>query len=137
MYSTQATSPSPKTSLSRTALCCPKLANSLCDTDIVCLKRVQRNTKKDGSSTESPHSGVTNHGHALLGEVVDDARLETDVRVDNEKGAEDRVGDGVQRAGGEGGDCEGDEAGGDDPRILSALLAALIFFFSMLFSSSI
>jgi hypothetical protein len=37
------------------------------------------------------------------------------VRVDNEQGAEDRVGDGVQRAGSERRNCEGDQTGGDDP----------------------
>lgn len=125
MYSTQTTSPRPKKiSLSRIPLCCPELANSLCNTDIICLERVQRNTQKDGSRAERPHGRITDHGHTLLGEVVNDARLETDVRVDDKKGAEDRVGDGVQRAGGEGGDCEGNETGGDDPRILSALFAA-------------
>lgn len=111
-------------------LCCPELADSLCDTDIVCLERVQRNTEEDGCATERPHGRVTDHGHALFGEVVDDARLETDVRVDDEQSAEDRVGDRVQRASGEGGNCEGDEAGGDDPATLSALLAVDVPFCS-------
>lgn len=34
--------------------------------------------------------------------------------VHDEQGAEDRVGDGVQRAGGEGRDGEGDQASGDE-----------------------
>lgn len=115
-----------KCSPQKKPLCCPELANSLCNTNIVCLKRVQRNAEKDGSAAERPHGYVADHGHALLGEVVDHARLEADVRVDDEQGAEDRVGDRVQRAGGEGGDCEGDETGGDDPGKLSALLAVVL-----------
>jgi hypothetical protein len=111
-------------------LCRPELANSLCDTNIVCLKRVQRNTEEDSCATERPHGRVTDHGHALLGEIVDDARLETDVRVDDQKCAKDRVGDGVQRASGEGGDCERDETGGNDPATLSALLAVDVPFCS-------
>ena len=111
-------------------LCCPELANSLCDTDIVCLERIQRNTEEDSGATERPHGRVTDHGHALLGEVVDDARLETDVRVDDQKSAKDRVGDGVQRASGEGGDGERDETGGNDPATLSALLAVDVPFCS-------
>jgi hypothetical protein len=111
-------------------LCCPELANSLCDTDIVCLERVQRNTEQDSCATECPHGCVTDHRHTLLGEVVDDARLETDVRVDDEQGAEDRISDGVQRASGEGGNCEGNETGGDDPATLSAPLAVDVPFCS-------
>lgn len=131
MYSTQATVSPPETA-SRIRLRFPELANSLCDTDIIGLKRVQRNAKENGSSTERPHGRVADHGYALLGEVVDDARLETNVRVDDEQGAEDRVGDGVQRASGEGCDCEGDETSGNDPRTLSALLAVSMFRFSRL-----
>lgn len=96
----------------------PQLADSLCDANIVCLERVQSNTHKHGPGAESPHGRVADEWHTLLGEVVDDARLETNVRVDDQQGAEDRVGDGVQRAGGEGRNGERDEAGGDDPRVM-------------------
>ena len=92
----------------------PEPADSLGNTDIICLKRVQRNAHEDGCCTQRPHSRGTDTGHAVLGEVVDDARLEADVRVDDEQSAEDRVGNGVQGTSGEGGECEGNQAGGDD-----------------------
>lgn len=96
-------------------LCCPELANSLCDTDIICLERVQRNTEEDSSATERPHGRAADLRHALLGEIVDNAGFEADVRVDDEESAKDRVGDGIQRAGGKWGNCEGNETSGDDP----------------------
>src|SRR5690242_17181639 len=112
MYSSQGTSP--ENPFSSTSLRRPEPPDSLGNTDIVGLERVQRNAHKHCSGTQSPVGGGAGLGHAVLGEVVDDARLEADVRVDDQEGAEDGVGDGVQRAGGEGGDCEGNEAGGDD-----------------------
>jgi hypothetical protein len=43
------------------------------------------------------------------------------VGVHYEKSAENRVGDGVQRARGEGCNGQGDEAGGDDSMVLSVM----------------
>lgn len=114
MYSSQVR-PLSSTAPSAGALRLPQLPHSLSDTNVVGLERVQRNAQQDGRCTERPVGGGANLGHSALGEVVDDARLEADVRVDNEQGAEDRVGDGVQRAGSERRNCEGDQTGGDDP----------------------
>jgi hypothetical protein len=131
MYSSQAR-PLSSTAPSVGALRLPQLPHSLSNTNIVGLKRVQRNAQQDGCCTERPVGSGANLGHSVLGEVVDDARLETDVRVDNEQGAEDRVGDGVKRAGGERCNCEGDQTSGDDSGLLLALWGIIMSCCSLL-----
>jgi hypothetical protein len=51
----------------------PQPNNSLGNTNIVRLERVERKTEGDGSSAKSPIGGRASLGDALLGEVIDDA----------------------------------------------------------------
>lgn len=120
MYSPQAR-PLSSTPPSVGALRLPQLPHGLSNTNIVGLERVQRNAQQNGCCTERPVGGGANLGHSALGEVVDDAGLEADVRVDNEKGAKDRVGDGIQRTGSERCNCKGNQTSGDNPGLLLAL----------------
>jgi hypothetical protein len=54
-------------------LCVPQPRDSLGNTNIVCLERVQGETKSDGTDAQSPHGNGADKGNARLGEVVDDA----------------------------------------------------------------
>lgn len=85
-------------------LCLPNTLDSLRDTDVVCLKLVQTNAYSQGGGVQSPPEQLAQTGVSLLGDVVDDDGLETDVGMDEDGGAEDRVHGGVEGAGSEGRD---------------------------------
>lgn len=92
----------------------PQLADELGDADIVGLKLVQAQADEGRDSVEAPGESLAGGGEALLGDVVGDEDLEAEVGVDEQEGAQDGVGGGVERAGGEGSDGQGHDAGGDE-----------------------
>lgn len=95
-------------------LCLPDLLNSLGNTNIVGLKLIQSHADGDGRQVQAPPEDLSQAGVAGLGDVVDDDGLEANMRVQQDGGAQDGVGGGVERAGGEGSNGEGHEAGGEE-----------------------
>jgi hypothetical protein len=96
------------------ALCLPESLKGLRDTNIVGLKLVQAHANSDSRNVQTPPEDFSQAGVALLGDVVNDDGLEADVRVQEDGGAQDGVGGGVERSRGEGRNGEGHEAGGKD-----------------------
>lgn len=93
--------------------CLPNSLDSLRHANIIRLKLVQSNTNQDRRCPQSPP-----HKHSCLrqsfpGNVIDDDRFETNVRVDEDGTAKDSIHCGIQRPGCEWCNCEGDETGGD------------------------
>jgi hypothetical protein len=66
-------------------------------TDIVGLKLVDSPDTGTRSSSQSPLGKESKERHLSLVNVVDDARVKSDVRVDNEGGGQDGVDDGLSR----------------------------------------
>ena len=64
-------------------------------TDIVGLKLVYSPDTGTGSGSQSPLGELSEEGHLSLVNVVNDTRIETDVRVDDQRGGEDGVDNGL------------------------------------------
>lgn len=101
-------------SLYASTLCLPEPPDSLGNSNVVGLKLVQSHADSDGRKIQAPPEDLSQARVALLGDVVDDDGLEAEVRVQQEGGAQDGVGGGVERAGGEGRNGERHEAGGEE-----------------------
>lgn len=86
------------------SLSLPHPLDCLRNTDIIRLELVQTNADRQRCEVEKPHEGLVKTGEAVLGDVVDDDGLETDVGVKEDGAAEDGVHGRVERAGSEGGD---------------------------------
>ena len=78
-----------------------------------CLKLVEANARKQSCESQHPHPSCLHLGYPVVWEIIDDASLETNVRMDEDRGAEDRVGQWVERATDEWGESERDQTGGD------------------------
>lgn len=94
--------------------CRPDPPDTLGQADVVGLKLVQAHTDDGGGDVEQPHGGLAGLGHAALGQVVGDDVLEAEVRMQQQRAAQDGVHDGVVGAGGEGRDSQRHQAGGQD-----------------------
>lgn len=103
-----------KTRTLESLLGAPDSLKTLSKTDIVCLELVETNTGGDSGEVQCPHEGLAGLGNTVSGEVVDNASLEADVRVDEDGRDEETVKDGVEGAGSEGSNCQGNETGRKD-----------------------
>lgn len=79
----------------------PEPLNSLRNTNIIRLKLVQPNQHQHCGALETPHECLPHGWMLAFGDVVDDNGFEPKVRVDDDSGTENCVGDGADGAGGE------------------------------------
>lgn len=86
------------------SLSLPDPLNSLRNTHIICLKLVQSNQHQHGDTLKTPHERLPCGRVFVSGDVVDDHGFETKVRVDDDSGTENCVGNGANGARGEGSD---------------------------------
>lgn len=89
----------------------PDSLDTLGEADVVCLKLVEANTSKNSGGVQPPHEALAGLGDTLAGKIVDNARLEADVRVDENGRDEDGVHDGVEGTRGKGSNGQRDQAG--------------------------
>lgn len=101
-------------SLQVPSLCLPDSLDSLSDANVIGLKLVQANANSDSRQVQAPPEELSQTWVGSLGNVVNDDGLEADVGVQEDGGAQNGVGGGVERAGGKGRDGERHEAGGEE-----------------------
>lgn len=93
----------------------PNLRNCFRDAHIVCLERVQRNSNGDSCGPQQPCEEDSDSWNTPRRKVINNTGLESNVGVDEQKGAQGRVHGGIQRASCKRGNAEGDETSGDKP----------------------
>lgn len=106
------------------SLCSPNPLDGLGNTNVVGLKLVEAVGDEKSESSQNPGQKCTHTGNAPGREVVNDASIEANVGVNDEQTAENRVGNGIQRASSEGSDAERDESSRDES-LKSPVIAAV------------
>lgn len=86
------------------SLSLPDPLNSLRNTHIIRLKLVQSNQHQHGDTLKTPHERLPCGRVFVSGDVIDDHGFETKVRVDDDSGTKNCVGNGADGARGEGSD---------------------------------
>ena len=87
---------------------------SLRQTNIIGLKLIQANSNKNSRCLQCPVEQFSRLRNSLCGEVINDAGLEPNVRMDENSTAENRIGCGVQGSGGEWCNRERDQSSGNE-----------------------